>query len=62
MLDSILYNVMLDVYTMNNIGELFNENLDISLDNNVKLDFEKLDKNKKNYEDFYENISKFHEL
>ena len=48
MLDSILYNVMLDVYTMNNIGELFNENLDISLDNNVKLDFEKLDKNKKN--------------
>ena len=54
MLDSILYNVMLDVYTMNNIGELFNENLDISLDNNVKLDFEKLDKNKKNYEDFYE--------
>ena len=30
MLDSILYNVMLDVYTMNNIGELFNENLDIS--------------------------------
>ena len=30
MLDSILYNVMLDVYTMNNIGELFNENLDIT--------------------------------
>ena len=62
MLDSILYNVMLDVYTMNNIGELFNENLDISLDNNVKLDFEKLDKNKKNYEDFYENISKLPEF
>ena len=62
MLDSILYNVMLDVYTMNNIGELFNENLDISLDYNVKLDFEKLDKNKKNYEDFYENISKLPEF
>ena len=41
MLDSILYNVMLDVYTINNIGELFNENLDISLDNNMKLEFEK---------------------
>ena len=62
MLDSILYNVMLDVYAMNNIGELFNENLDISLDYNVKLDFEKLDKNKKNYEDFYENISKLPEF
>lgn len=62
MLDSILYNVMLDVYTINNIGELFNENLDISLDNNMKLEFEKLDKNKKNYEDFYESIAKLPEF
>ena len=37
MLDSILYNVMLDVYTMNNIGELFNENL-----KNAKLKLEYL--------------------
>lgn len=62
MLDSILYTVMLDVYVMNNIGELFNENLDISLDNNVKLEFEKLDNNKKNYEDFYEKIAKLPEF
>lgn len=62
MLDSILYNVMQDVYTINNIGELFNENLDISLDNNMKLEFEKLDKNKKNYEDFYESIAKLPEF
>lgn len=62
MLDSILYNIMQDVYTMNNIGELFNEELDIALDNVVKLEFEKLDKNKKNYEEFYENISKLPEF
>ena len=62
MLDSILYNIMQDDYTMNNIGELFNEELDIALDNVVKLEFEKLDKNKKNYEEFYENISKLPEF
>lgn len=62
MLDSILYNIMQDVYTMNNVSELFNEELDIALDNVVKLEFEKLDKNKKNYEDFYENISKLPEF
>ena len=39
MLDSILYNVMLDFYTINNIGELFNEDLDISIDKNMKLEF-----------------------